>query len=139
MSASLRQPFQCILYIKRRLAGLHNLLVAASGPRLYTYAPQTGRRLFVWPHGLEDKNENVLEDQGPPAKGTNASLMGNGANETKSSAVESRASQPEVAWSHILLLTSTTNGSHLVIVTEDKNVRVLQLGKDGTLEQLSSR
>ena len=139
MSDNLRQPFQCILYIERKLTGFHNLLVAAAGPRLYTYSQKSGQRLFTWPRDQEDEKEIAPGGQEPPEKRIRVSSPENGVSESRDATLRTDDAGLEVTWSHIPLLTSTADGNHLVVVTEDKSIRVLQMGKYGIPQQLSSR
>ena len=138
MPINLRHPFQCILYIERRLTGSHNLFIAAAGPKLYTYAANSGQRLSIWP---QDKKENVYTGQGLPShpeKKRKISPTEDGKDTTTT--LESDDAQFEITWSNIPILKSTTNGNYLVLVTgEDKCIRVLEIGEHGILQQLSSR
>lgn len=150
MAAKLQHPFQCIRYIERQLVGFQNLLVASAGSRIYSYAAESGQRLSVWPRDSEQTNEKSLkaagadsspERQGPPEKKRKISPPGDNAEEiSQGTAQGSGGSQIPVAWSNVPLLVPTSNGNHLVAVTaEDKCIRVLGVGEDGTLQHLSAR
>lgn len=147
MTATFQHPFQCIRHIERRLAGLQNLLLASSGPKIYSYAAGDGKRLSVWPQNADEKSKNSTEaptagpSTEPPEKKRKMSASGDDtAEDSKNASQASGDHQPPVAWSNIPLLVPTTNAKHLVAVTaEDKCVRVLGVGEDGILQQLSAR
>ncbi|KAL2000112.1 hypothetical protein VTN02DRAFT_3543 [Thermoascus thermophilus] len=141
MTAKFRHPIQRILYVEGQ-APPQRLLIASAGPKLYSFDAENGRRLDVWPRDTSAAGEGADgDDQGPPEKKRKLSPSAEQASEEPGSknrgTIESTPSQ---AWSNIPLLVHSPTGRHIVAVTgEDKCIRVFEVGKEGSLQQLSER
>ena len=139
MAGNFQHPFQCM-----HLAGRQqNLLIASAGPRIYSYAVGTGRRLDVWPRSVCPKATVVeanSERQAPPEKKRKDSPPEKEASEVPKTAREGAENLTSITWSAIPLLTVSSNGEYVVALTdEDKTIRVLKVEENGTFRQLSAR
>ncbi|KAL5338981.1 hypothetical protein BJX70DRAFT_180942 [Aspergillus crustosus] len=138
MAETLQQPIQCIQFVKTKNSSSRNVLVASSGPKLFSYAAVSGQCLSVWPQdgadipAANDAGSNQ-ESEGPPEKKRKVDPS----SEQKPSAP---AAQKAVAWTNIPILTSTRDGEYLVALTgEDKSIRVFQIEENGSFTELSAR
>ena len=130
--AQFQHPFHCVQYVERQPTGL---LIGSAGQKIYSYAASTGQRLDVWPRNVDSVHSEskeaavpTSEEQAPPEK------------RRRLSAEPDTAKSDKPTWSTIPILKVSVDGTYVVAVTaEDKCIRVLQLGQDGTLQQLSSR
>ncbi|KAL4864126.1 hypothetical protein BDV12DRAFT_176637 [Aspergillus spectabilis] len=138
MAENLQQPFQCIQFVKTKNGGSRNVLVASAGPKLFSYAVESGQRLSIWPQdgtGVPDARDagSNLEVEGPPEKKRKVDLS----SEQKASPTTAKQS---VAWTNIPILTSTPDGEYLVALTgEDKCIRVFQIEENGSFLEVSAR
>ncbi|KAI9931622.1 WD repeat-containing protein 4 [Aspergillus wentii] len=147
---SFQHPFHCVRFIKRQQSGAQNLLVATAGPKIYSFAAESGQRLAVWPQDVEPSKEDSSkdigteaspEDQTPPEKKIKVtpSTDQTAGEDPKSTSQESKKPKTP-AWSSIPLLIASSDGKHVVALTsEDKCLRVFAVGEDGSLQQLSER
>lgn len=137
MAGNFQHPFHCVRYVDRQSTGSQSLLVASSGPQLYSYAAETGQRLAIWPRDVDGAEVN----QEPPEKKRRVSNPEAPANEeSKPAGKDSEKPPASIAWSSIPLLVASSSGKHVVALTsEDKCIRVFSVGDDGALEQLSAR
>lgn len=137
MAGNFQHPFHCVRYVDRQSTCSQSLLIASSGPRLYSYAAETGQRLAIWPRDVD----GVEVNQEPPEKKRRVSNPEAPAREeSKPDGKDSEKLSTSIAWSSIPLLVASSSGKHVVVLTsEDKCVRVFSVGDDGALEQLSAR
>ena len=151
------QPFRSLLCCppsKNR----PKILLAASGPIIYTFNCQNGLLLSTWPseefkgkpRDLEERTaspENSdLGDAERSAKRRKTSLSREASSSASAEilveAVNGRQSDTamEVSNSDVSKMICTSNGEYVVAVTgEDKAIRVLHLLSDGGLVQISER
>lgn len=136
MAGNFQHPFLRIQHVDRQSTGSQNLLIASSGPRLYSYGAESGEQLAIWPRNVDAAEEN----QEPPEKKRRVSNSEAPANEDSKSVGEAWKSLVSITWSSIPLLVASSSGKHVVALTsEDKCIRVFSVGDDGDLEQLSAR
>jgi len=137
MAGNFQHPFLRVQHVDGQSTGSQNLLIASSGPRLYSYAAESGQRLATWPRDVDGTEGN----QEPPEKKRKVSNSeAPGSEELKSAGEYSRQSPVSITWSSIPLLVASSSGKHVVALTsEDKCIRVFSVGDDGALEQLSAR
>ncbi|PLB45080.1 tRNA methyltransferase [Aspergillus steynii IBT 23096] len=137
MVANFQHPFQRVQFVDRQHAGHENLIVASAGPKLYSYAAETGQQLASWP---QDEDQSNVDGQGPPEKKRKVSAADEAEVEPPASTNGTSGKPKPPAWSSIPLLVASSTGEHVVAMTsEDKCVRVFQLGQDGSFQQLSER
>ncbi|KAJ5142638.1 uncharacterized protein N7515_001425 [Penicillium bovifimosum] len=146
--AGLQHPFHCLRYVNRQSTGQSDVVIATAGRNLYSYNASNGQRLDVWPQvdaSAEDKTADAApasesESQGPPEKRRKLSShedQKDGEKEPKSK--DSGKKEASNSWTNIPLLT-IAQGKYVIIMTsEDKCVRVMNLDNDGKLKQLSAR
>lgn len=157
-------PYQCLLYCSRPGQTEAGILVAASGPYIYTFNVHNGTYLSTWPSvqelrkfskddtiaelgsGLSRDTETQQEDSQRPRKrrklspsrddsGSSAEIVVNVGDAEDQNARLKQAIGPPV-----IKLAGTSDGQHVVAVTgEDKCIRVFELPEDGCLIQLSER
>jgi tRNA (guanine-N(7)-)-methyltransferase subunit TRM82 len=138
MAETLQQPLQCIQLVKTKNGRSRNVLVASAGPKLFSYAAESGQRLSIWPQdGADAPDANDAgsnpEIEGPPEKKRKVDLS----SEQKASPT---AAKQAVTWTNIPILTTTPDGEHLVALTgEDKCIRVFQIEENGSFLELSTR
>ncbi|KAJ5586761.1 tRNA (guanine-N(7)-)-methyltransferase non-catalytic subunit trm82 [Penicillium hispanicum] len=135
--ARFQQPFQCLEPVKRQTSGLSDLLVASAGPYIYSYVVADGQRLDRWPQNVDSSSgpasgtAPTSESEAPPEKRRKLS------SETQDQNVTS-AKAP--TWSNISIVVTSSDGKYVVVMTsEDKSVRVLELSNEGKFTELSSR
>lgn len=136
-------PFQCVLICS---IGETEILLAASGSSVYSFDLKCGSVLSTWPP--ERCNLFSVGSSAPQAQSSNPSpkRQNSPSNEdVKSSPTKSRL---EDGYSQsidtqnsnfVLKLAGSSNGQHIIAITEDKCVHVLRLSADGALIQLSER
>ena len=142
MTGHFQHPFHCVQFLDRQSNGSQDLLIASAGPKIYSYAAKSGQRLAVWPQNAEPSDKDGAENsQEPPEKKRRVSDSGAPKREdAKSAAKEMGKPTASIEWSNIPLLVASSNGKHVVALTgEDKCIRVLSVGEDGVLDQLSAR
>lgn len=136
MTGRFQHPFHCVQFVERQSKGLQDLLIASAGPKIYSYAARDGRRLAVWP---QDGPGNTQE---PPEKKrrVSGSDVPESEGDVKSAEEETGKAPVTIEWSNVPLLVTSSDGAHVVALTgEDKCIRVLSVGENGTLEQLCAR
>ncbi|MCJ1270810.1 tRNA (guanine-N(7)-)-methyltransferase non-catalytic subunit trm82 [Lobaria immixta] len=154
-------PFQCLLGCSVENTGI---LLAASGSCIYSFDLSYGTLLSKWPPGqtlsalsetlnpatqqVEDHStgKNVPEILERPQKRPKNSPSREASEITSAEAVlkgtngdNPESKQFQVSWSAVIKLAGPTKEQRIVAVTEDKCIRVLQLSKQGVLNQLSQR
>ncbi|KAJ5688668.1 tRNA (guanine-N(7)-)-methyltransferase non-catalytic subunit trm82 [Penicillium macrosclerotiorum] len=143
--AEFQAPVQCLKYAKRQSEGLEDVLIASAGGYVYSYAASSGQRIGTWP-ALVDTNVDPAsteappsEDQTPPEK--RRKLSPSSEIQTEGCQVAKNGTNKQSpAWSNIPVVLPSLDGKYVVILTaEDKCLRVLNLGEDGSLQELSSR
>ncbi|KKK11992.1 hypothetical protein P175DRAFT_0555990 [Aspergillus ochraceoroseus IBT 24754] len=134
MAENFQLPFQCFQFVKTKDGNSRNVLVASAGPKIYSYAAESGQRLAVWPEDTPPaKAGSNLETEGPPEKRRKVDPS---SGETTGGAPKKQAA----CWSNIPILTSTPDGEYVVALTaEDKCIRVFQITGNGSFQQLSAR
>lgn len=137
MVAHYQHPLQRVQFVDRQHAGHANLIVATAGPKLYSYAAETGQQLASWP---ADDDQSHVDGQGPPEKRRKVSATDEAAVQPPTSTNGASEKPKPLAWSSIPLLVASSTGEYVVAMTsEDKCVRVFQLGENGSFQQLSER
>ena len=151
-------PFQCLLGYSDENCGI---LLAASGSCVYSFDLLGGSLLSRWPPEQESRlqfetlspavqfseGQSIGEDSqqsiDPPPKRQKKCPTKDEAQSTSTekNANGSDSKSKDIQGSHsvILKLAGPTKHRHVVAVTEDKFVRVLQLSTNGMLTQLSER
>ena len=156
-------PFQSLVCCPNTSKIRSSVLLAASGPHIYSFDAQDGSFLSSWPgQALERKavalaevpvgeDKTTTKDCGstesePPSKRRRISLSRAVSSSTSTEIlVESRVETDsnkatQISNADVSKLIYTSNGSHVIAVTgEDKAIRVFKLGEDGSLTQISER
>lgn len=161
------KPFQCLYYCPLRDSNSHNVLLAASGPRIFSFNVSDGSLLSTWsstadeegtknllqsqPRNLPDGGKNGVEeasasqdnDAERPGKRRKLSPY-ESESETVSTEIiiQDRNEGSDIAASTpaVIKLTGSANGKYVVAVTgEDKCIRVFELYGNGTLVESSKR
>lgn len=157
------QPFQSLVSCPSISKVRPSVLLAASGPYIYSFDAQDGSFLSSWPSQTLERKGVALAEV-PLAEGqTNTNGCGSTELErppkrrrtSLSRAVSSSTSAEivvesqvetgsnkatQVSNADVSKLICTSNGGHVIAVTgEDKAVRVFQLRDDGSLMQISER
>ncbi|EAW08228.1 putative tRNA methyltransferase [Aspergillus clavatus NRRL 1] len=143
MAATFQYPFQCIKSVERRNSG-RQLIIGSAGPKIYTYAAETGERLGIWPetaNTAEAKAAPSTTGEEPPEKRRKVSPPPDQKPEDSEPASQkSRKPEASPAWSTIPILAVSADGEYVVAVTaEDKCIRVFEVEENGALKQLSER
>ena len=152
------QPFQCLLYCPSISARRSSVLLAASGPFIYSFAIPDGLLLSIWPtHDLEGipvaideslarADEPGVTDSERSAKRRRVSLSREVSSSTsaeivvENSPVIKSSGELQVSNSEVNQMMCTSSGEHVVAFTgEDKTIRVFELRMDGSLMQTSER
>lgn len=151
---SFQHPFQAFQQFGSQGPDGGGILVAATGPKIYTFDVENGRQLSVWPQSLDpEKSEPIdtapgdevdSESQGPPEKKRKLSPSADDSKADDSKVANGKDSggkgKSTEEWTIIPILTTSADGKHLIALTgEDKCVRVFDANKDGKLTQLSGR
>ena len=157
------QTFQSLLCCENTSTIRSSVLLAASGPHIYSFDAQDGTYLASWPSQALERKATALAEV--PRAGDQKSTKGCGSTEVErppkrrrtslSRAVSSSTSAEivvesevetgsneatQVSDADVSKLICTSNGRHVIAVTgEDKAVRVFQLWEDGSLTQISER
>ena len=148
--------FQCLLVCKLDAPGISEVLLAASRSRIFVFSMSSGNLISTWQSSLKSaaaslRAENFLsEDHGPaerPAKRLKKCSPKEGSDTSSTEIVTEdaqtkpvKSSRPQTGNANVIKLTATSDGRHVVAVTdEDKCVRVLHLDPNGCLRQLSER
>ena len=140
MTGHFQHPFHCVQFLDRQSNGSQDLLIASAGPKIYSYAAKSGQRLAIWPQNAEPSSKDGAEKEPPEKKRRVSDSGAPGSEEAKPAGEEMGKTPASIQWSNIPLLVATSNGQHVVALTgEDKCIRVLSVGEDGVLEQLSAR
>ncbi|KAJ5483903.1 tRNA (guanine-N(7)-)-methyltransferase non-catalytic subunit trm82 [Penicillium diatomitis] len=143
--AEFQHPFQTLTIVTRQSNGHSDVLVAAAGPYLYSYAAKSGQRLAVWPKHIDPSHTvaalptSDVDGQAPPGKKIKLSPVEDGA-DNGSVPSKSDSNGSLTTWTNIPILLSTSNGKHVVAMTaEDKCIRVFEISEAGEFLQLSAR
>lgn len=151
-------PFQRLLYVPGKEHGRPNLLLAASGPLIYSFDAFNGDLLSQWSHvpfipngnsGTDGSVDLVVEDEAAERPGKRRKLSdARDPSETPSAeiVIDDDVKKPRktknkpITFPSVIILLGTDDGTHIVAATgEDKCLRVLELCEDGSLKQLSER
>ena len=152
------QPFQCLLYCPSASARRPSVLLAASGPFIYSFGVQDGLLLSVWPtHDLDGMpvaldesracaGELGVTDAERAAKRRRVSLSREVSSSTsaeivvENSQLTKSSRELQVSNSEVNKMICTSSGEYVVAVTgEDKSIRVFELQMDGSLMQSTER
>ena len=157
------QPFQGLVCCPNASNVRSSILLAASGPYIYSFDAQDGSYLSSWPsQGLERREVALAEvswaeeststkacestEVERPPKRRRTSLSRAVSSSTSAEIlIESQVKTdsnktPQVSHADVSRLICTSNGGHVIAVTgEDKAIRVFQLWEDGSLTQISER
>lgn len=139
--ANFQHPVLGLQHVNRQSQGLSDLLVLSAGRHLYTYSVANGQRLDSWPKNVDGSEPDATtawtsEAQSPPGKRRKLSSPSTGLKGEKAESIK-RATQ---AWTSIPLMVVSADGKYVIALTaEDKTIRVLEIGTDGQLKELSSR
>ncbi|THY77483.1 hypothetical protein D6C86_00540 [Aureobasidium pullulans] len=112
-------PYQIATLCNVQSFAPHGLLLAACGSRIVSVKVADGSIVSQWP---EQKNNGPEEtaSEGPPGK--------------------KRKLEPEAAATpNVIKITLSADNQHVVAVTDDKAVRVLEVTENGKLNELSER
>ena len=147
--------FQCLLVCRLDAPGTSNVLLAASRSRIFVFSLSSGNLITTWqssqkPAAASSKVEKTLpEYHGPerPAKRLKKCTPNEGSDTSSTEIVTGdaqtkpiKSSKPQTGNANVIKLIGTSDGRHVVAVTdEDKCVRVLHLDLHGRLQQLSDR
>jgi tRNA (guanine-N(7)-)-methyltransferase subunit TRM82 len=142
MALKPQQPFYCLQYVDRQDL---SLIIASAGAKIYSFSANDGRRLYSWPPSGDTSNTVSLVDSTergdePPEKKRKLLPDITARNEQEGTQEKSSSTISAPTWSTIPILTISHSGRYVIAVTaEDKHVRVLEIGSDGALTQLSAR
>ncbi|KAL2834058.1 hypothetical protein BJY01DRAFT_224607 [Aspergillus pseudoustus] len=138
MAQNFQYPFQGLQFVKRRAGSSRDVLVASAGAKLYSYAAESGQRLSVWPQDGADSSTTNEAGSSPGTEGPPEKKRKVDPSEKKENAAPEK--KKPSAWSHIPILSSTSDGEYVVALTgEDKSIRVFQIEEDGSFLELSAR
>ena len=161
-------PFQCLLYCSQHDLKKHDLILAASGSRIYSFNASSGALLSRWPSTTASHTELLYKDVSlapstgeysghdiqqeedepeRPEKRRKLSSAGQCSDSTSAEIVvedgrgrNSRSKGRDPSDPAVIKLVAPSSGRHIVAVTgEDKCLRVLSIREDGSLEQISER
>ena len=160
-------PFQCLYYCPLRDSDKTDILLAAAGPRIFSFNVSDGSLLSIWPSttdvesteillqspfkiirhgeesGLEEESVSQDKDAERPGKRRKLSPHGGGLESVSTENVvqdQNETSGKAASTSAVIKLTGSSNGKYVVAVTgEDKCIRVFELHRDGTLVENSKR
>ncbi|KAF7128211.1 hypothetical protein CNMCM5793_002753 [Aspergillus hiratsukae] len=139
MVVSYQHRIESIRYVERQTAGFHNLFVASAGPKIYTYAAETGRQLAIWPEAANAADSTVV-GVAPSSEGDEPSAKKRKVSPAPEQTARGPQSETSTAWSTIPILAVSSDGNYVVAVTgEDKCLRVFEIEESGNLKQLSER
>lgn len=142
-SKTMLLPFQCVLI---RSVGETEILLAASGSSIYSFDLNRGSVLSTWRSehcNLFSVGSSTPQTQSPKPSRKPQNSPSN--EDVKSSPTKSRLDDENCKSidtqnsNFVIKLAGSSNGQHIIAVTEDKCVHVLRLSADGTLIQLSER
>lgn len=136
-------PFQCVLI---RSIGKTGILLAASGSSVYSFDLISGSVLSTWrsehcnlfsvgsstPKTVSSKPSPKPQNR-PPNEDVKSSPTKSRLEDGNCKSIDTQNSN------FIIKLAGSSNGQHIIAITEDKCVHVLSLSADGALLQLSER
>lgn len=134
-------PFQCVLI---RSIGENEVLLAASGSYVYNFNLNCGSVLSTWHSDCNlfsvGSSTAQIQSSKPSPKLEN-SLSNENVNSSPKSRLEDGNCKSIVTQNSnfVIKLAGSSNGQHIIAITEDKCVHVLCLSADGALIQLSQR
>jgi len=115
----MNHPYQITAVSKSQEFGPDGLLLAACGAKIVSVKLSDGSILSQWPEQKKDSSIEAASD-GPPGK--------------------KRKLEPEATASpNVIKLAISPDSKHVVAVTDDKAVRVLEVTESGKLNELSER
>lgn len=134
-------PFQCVLI---RSIGETEVLLAASGSYVYTFNLKCGSVLSTWHSDCNlfsgGSSTPQIQSSKPSPKLQNSPSNENVESSPKSRLEDGNFKSIDTENSNFVIkLAGSSNGQHIIAVTEDKCVHVLRLSADGALIQLSQR
>ena len=147
-------PFHCLFFSPGSDLERDDLLIAASGPFIYSFDLISERLLSVWPPqqceklsfdtalGAVDQSSNCSANLKSTNRQTKRQKISSSGEEIVPENAEDEiltSQHTSISRSPVIKLTGTSNGRYIIAVTEDKYIRVLDLLLDGTLAQLSER
>lgn len=135
-----QHPFHCLRYLDRKDS---SLIIASAGPKIYSFSANDGRKLYTWPPSVDTSNTPSQVDSAergdePPEKKRKLLPGSTAGNEKEGAQDKSDSTNITPTWSTIPILVISHSGRYVIAVT-DKHVRVLEIGSDGVLTQLSAR
>jgi tRNA (guanine-N(7)-)-methyltransferase subunit TRM82 len=148
MALEPQYPLQCIHYLDTQTPSRQKLLVASAGPKIYSYSADNGVQLSVWPRELGTCNvesptvaeEYAEADAGGLGSPKKKRRLSPKEKDSVGSPEPMKSTQPRATWSSIPIVIASPTGRHVIAVTaEDKALRVLEVGDDGSLVQVSER
>ena len=160
-------PFQCLYYCPLFDSDGTEILLAASGSRIFSFNVLDGSLLSIWPPtagvegtekclqngfgnsskggGISVEGDPVLQDKDAerPGKRRKLSPHGSGSESASTEIVVQEqldTNGKAASTSAVIELTGSSNGKYVVAVTgEDKCIRVFELHINGTLVEISKR
>lgn len=142
MALKPQQPFRCLRYVDHQGS---RLIIASAGAKLYSISADDGRKLYTWPPSENVGNTAPQADSAergdePPEKKRKLLPGSTAGHEKEAAQDQSESTISASAWSTIPIVVISHSGRYVIAVTaEDKHIRVLEIGSDGTLTQLSAR
>lgn len=145
-------PFQRLLYCSASGSRKLDFILAASGPTIRSFNVEDGTLVSSWSHlapSADHKapSEEHVDGTEPPEKRRKLSNDRGGSETPSTEIVVEGQSQRRPRPKHkaplvpsVISLSGTLGDDHVIAVTgEDKSLRVLELLRDGRLNQLSQR
>lgn len=136
-------PFQCVLI---RSIGETEILLAASGSSVYSFDLNCGSVLSTWRSencnlfSVGSSTPQTLSSKPSPKPQNGPSSEDVKSSPTKSMLEDGNCKSNDTQNSNLVIkLAGSSNGQHIIAITEDKCVHVLRLSADGALIQLSER
>lgn len=132
---------------------MDDFLIAAAGPKLYTFSAKDGDKVSIWPQETSSHSITRLEvsaggdnDEPPgkkrrlsPSDPSSGSSTGN-PTEGNKNITTPNDNEESTTWTTIPLLVVSPLSPHAIAVTaEDKTLRVFEISNNGTLSQKSKR
>lgn len=150
--------FQCLLFSTLATDGSPSFLLAASRSHIFVFSAEDGKLLSTWQsnqcqavdlQSTQSRADEVGKEESA-RRPTKRRKKGSPDDESESSSAEivtedgrqktRKSSKPIIMEPNVITLAATSDGQAIVAVTdEDKSIRVLSLGSNGALQQLSQR
>ena len=156
----MHHPFQCLLYCYAPGRQYPKILAAALGSYIYTFDVETGNLLFTWSsvddtHPFGRKTEAVKvpaepnedehgdgDDVDEPATKRRKTAPATTRSDSSSAeiVIENDTNSKTLFSNSIIKLAATVSGEYIIVVTsEDKCLRVLEVAPHGGLRQINER